>query len=73
MSHHRDPDVRELLRSLNGLGPDELEDQVGIVIHSDGTVRDVFDNVTYDSVERWAESQTGKQDEHFHHYHDSDH
>lgn len=66
MSKHRNPDVRELLRSLHGLTPDELEDQMGVVMQENG-VLDVFDGVHYDTIELWAESQIGKQGEKIHH------
>ena len=69
MSKQKNPDVRELLRNIHGLTADQIEDELGVMIESDGTVYDPIDDVSYSSLEDWAECQVGKQDEKIHPHH----
>lgn len=48
---------------LHGLSREEIEEEVGVEIDDEGKVFDVYDRVEYDSLEKWAEAQGGKQDE----------
>lgn len=65
MSKHKNSEVREILHSMHGLEPEEIEGQMGIMVNADGTVTDIFDDITYASIERWAEAQCGEQEERF--------
>jgi hypothetical protein len=63
MVHHRYKQVRDLLKQIASLPPDEAEEQYGFITLTNGRVRDPLDHVTYDSLEEWAESQFGESGE----------
>jgi hypothetical protein len=64
-------EVRELMRSVSALPPSELPDEYNISLWADGRVHDLFDGITYASLQEWAEAQfsdSGEDIDHPQHY-----
>lgn len=59
---HKHSEARELARQVSqaiAVSPD-AEQSYGIVISPDGRVKDVLDNLYYDSIDDWAAAQCGE-------------